>query len=90
MAGNGGKRPGAGRPKGSQNKSTAELRDLVLPHTPGAVTELVRLAKEADNETTRVAAIKEILDRGYGKAPQSHEHTGEGGGPIQVRWLPAS
>jgi len=29
------------------------------------------LATEAENEGTRVAAIKELLDRGYGKAQQS-------------------
>lgn len=38
---------------------------------------------EAESEASRVAAIKEILDRGYGKAPQPM--TGEDGeGPMQL------
>ena len=39
-------------------------------HGMAAVNELVRLAEHAESETSRVAAIKEILDRGYGKATQ--------------------
>jgi hypothetical protein len=34
------------------------------------IAELVRLAKEAKSETARIAAIKELLDRAYGKATQ--------------------
>ena len=83
-------KPGPGRPKGAKNKATAEIKELAQAAAPEAMAELTRLAKEADNETTRVSAIKEILDRGYGKAPQSHEVTGKDGSPIQVRWLPAS
>jgi hypothetical protein len=30
-------------------------------------------------------AVKEMLDRAYGKAKQSIEHTGEGGDPIQSK-----
>ena len=33
---NGGKRPGAGRPKGSPNKITAQLKDMILQALDGA------------------------------------------------------
>jgi ABC-type xylose transport system substrate-binding protein len=36
----------------------------------------------SDNEGTRVAAIKELIDRGYGKATQPI--TGEDGGPLAL------
>lgn len=66
----GGARPGAGRPKGTPNKATIEVRDLARQYAPGAVAELARLAKEAESEQARVSAIKEILDRAYGKSTQ--------------------
>ncbi|MGE3710031.1 MAG: hypothetical protein AB7G35_10185 [Hyphomicrobiaceae bacterium] len=37
--------------------------------------------------TGDVAALKEIGDRLDGKPSQQLEHTGEGGGPLKVRWL---
>ena len=44
---------------------------------------------KAQSEQAQIAACKEILDRGYGKAAQPL--TGEGGeGPIQIRDLLAS
>jgi hypothetical protein len=85
----GGKREGAGRKKGIPNKSTAEIKELAQQYAPEAIAELARLMKEAESEAARVTAIKEILDRAYGKSPQAL--TGEGGGPIQhqvgVSWM---
>lgn len=68
MAGKGGARPGAGRKKGVPNKATADVKALARDHAPAAVTELARLMLGAESEAARVAAIKEILDRAYGKA----------------------
>ena len=67
----GGKRPGAGRKRGSLNKVTAEVRELAMQHAPAAMAELARLVKSAKSENTRVAAIREILDRAYGKPKQA-------------------
>lgn len=66
----GGARVGAGRPKGTPNKATIEIRDLAKSYAPECVKELARLAKEAESEQARVGAIKEILDRAYGKSTQ--------------------
>lgn len=59
-----------GRPKGVVNKATADVRLLARDYCKAAMDELGRLATKANSEQARVAAIKELLDRGYGKSPQ--------------------
>ncbi len=87
-----GARKTGGRKPGTPNKSTLEIKSLAQLHAADALEELVRLATQAENEATRVSAIKEILDRAYGKSPQAL--TGENGGPIQhhvgVSWMTES
>lgn len=73
---------GQGRPRGSLNKATKELKLLAQEHCPAAMGELARLATGAESETARVAAIKELFDRGYGKAVQAI--SGPNDGPIEV------
>lgn len=67
----GGYRPNAGRKKGVPNKVTAEIRAMAQEHGPKAIQELVKIMQKARNETTRIAACKELLDRAYGKYPQA-------------------
>ena len=67
----GGIRPGAGRPSGSKNKVTPEIRAMALKHCPAALETIVHLAANAETEATRLAAAKELLDRAYGKSRQS-------------------
>jgi hypothetical protein len=76
----GGARPGAGRPKGAVTKATADIRALASQYGPAALKELARLAEHAESEAARVSAIKELLDRGYGRSPQPI--TGHEGGAI--------
>lgn len=59
-----------GRKPGSLNKTTADVKALAQAHTAAAIGELVRLALHSENDSARVAAIKELLDRGHGKARQ--------------------
>ena len=59
-----------GRKKGVLNKSTQDIKALASEYGPEAVAELARLVTGAANEHTRVAACKELLDRGYGRASQ--------------------
>lgn len=73
----GGKREGAGRKKGIPNKSTAEIKELAQQYAPEAIAELARLMKEAESDAARVSAIKEILDRAYGKSPQALQVGGD-------------
>jgi hypothetical protein len=63
----------AGRKKGVPNKATADIKALAVKHAPAAIKELVRLMTKAESEATRVAAAKELLDRGLGKAAQPIE-----------------
>jgi hypothetical protein len=60
-----------GRQKGTPNKATADIKALAQQHAPEVVAELARLALSAQSEQARVAAIKELLDRGFGKATQA-------------------
>lgn len=91
MAQRGGKRPGAGRPKGAKDKATREqggtLAELARSHTVDALRALVSIAKSGESEAARVSAATAILDRGYGRPTQAHEHTGKNGGPIEYRDL---
>ena len=59
-----------GRVKGTPNHATAGIKALARQYTPEAFKELARLAVEAESEPARVSAIKEILDRAYGKPTQ--------------------
>lgn len=65
-----------GRRKGTPNKATADIKALAQVHAENAMVELARLATEAESEAARVAAIKELFDRGFGKAKQSMEVDG--------------
>ncbi len=66
-----------GRQKGTPNKATADIKALAMQHAEDAMKELARLATGAESEAARVAAIKELFDRGFGKAKQSLEVDGE-------------
>jgi hypothetical protein len=56
-----------GRPK------SKELRDLCRTYTEEAVKELGKIALNAKSPTVRVMAIRELLDRGYGRPQQGLE-----------------
>jgi hypothetical protein len=55
---------------GGRPRIVGELRDLARAHAPAAIQELARLALKAKSETARIAAIRELLDRGFGKPTQ--------------------
>jgi len=71
-----------GRKAGTPNKATAEIRDLARADGPAVFKELVRLAFKSKSEQTRVAAIKEILDRAYGRPTQPIDGDGQGGAVV--------
>lgn len=77
----GGKRPGAGRPKGARSRATREqkatLQELARAHTETALKVLVQVAKESESDSARVAAANALLDRGYGRPSQALEHSGK-------------
>jgi hypothetical protein len=73
MAKRGGRRPGAGRPKGS--KSTPQkllLAERAREYTETALNVLVQIAKdEKESAGARVSAATALLDRGYGRPWQA-------------------
>src|ERR1051325_6261857 len=66
----GGKRSGAGRPQGSINKATRELREIAQVYSGEALETLAHLMRSAVSEATRLSAANALLDRAYGKPTQ--------------------
>lgn len=71
-----------GRVAGTPNKATAEIKALAQVHGLEAITMLVKIMKESKSELSRISAIREILDRGFGKATQAVELGGPDGNPV--------
>ena len=86
MSGHGGRRAGAGRKKGVPNKTTAELREVAAEYGPAAIAKLAAMAgldgaPGAESEPAQLGALRELLDRGFGRAPQAI--TGQDGAPVR-------
>jgi hypothetical protein len=62
---------GKGRPKGSLNKATADIKAAAQVYTEDALATLAQIMKAGESEAARVAAANSILDRGFGKPRQS-------------------
>jgi hypothetical protein len=80
---------GQGRPKGSPNKATADVKALASVYTKAAITALARLAGLVDegegiaeSEQAQVSALKELLDRAHGKPAQTV--LGDSDNPISI------
>lgn len=74
-----------GRVKGTPNKLTADVKEIARGYGPEIIGLLIKMAR--DDETphaAKVAAMKEIMDRGYGKSTQPISGA-EDAPPIQVR-----
>lgn len=69
----GGRRAGAGRPRGALNKLTKPVRELAADEGPTSILRLVHLRDHADSEQVQFAAAKELLDRAYGRPRQEFD-----------------
>jgi hypothetical protein len=82
----GGRREGAGRPRGSKDKKARsapviiastqekrELRQVAREHTGAALETLVKVCTTSASDAARVSAANALLDRGYGKPVQQIE-----------------
>lgn len=83
----GGYRPGAGRKPGVPNKASGAIKELAQVYGPAAIARLAQLSgltsdPPAESEQTQLGAMRELLDRGYGKAAQAI--TGADGGAIRA------
>ena len=59
-----------GRVAGTPNHCTTEIKELARVHGPTVIARLIELVHDKSGATA-VAASRELLDRGYGKPPQS-------------------
>ena len=71
MANRGGILIGSGRPAGSKNRATADIKEglsgLAKNHTVEALGVIVELMHNSMSDNVRLAAACSLLDRGYGK-----------------------
>jgi len=59
-----------GRPKGSPNKVSRDVREAAQQYTAAALKTLADICARGESEQARVAAANALLDRGHGKATQ--------------------
>lgn len=76
-----------GRKKGTPNKATADIKALAQQYGPEAIHKLVNILQTSDSDQACIAAVKELLDRGYGKAMQGVELTGKDGQPVEFKQI---
>lgn len=68
-------------------KTPIEIKSLARAHTDAAIKTLVGIMNQPNaSEAARVAAVKELLDRGWGKATQLHGGDPDAG-PVVLTWL---
>lgn len=71
----GGIREGAGRPPGSPNRATVDMKarmyQLAREYTLTAFETLLDVAENGKSDSARITAATAILDRGYGKPRQA-------------------
>lgn len=80
IKGRGGKRPGAGRKKGSRNKVTADIKRIAQDYGEESILAMVEIMRDKGApHASRVAAAREVLDRGYGKSVQTNDLTSSDG-----------
>jgi hypothetical protein len=73
-----------GRSKGTPNKLARPIKELAASYGPEAVETLIQIMRASENEGTKLAACRELLDRGYGKARQITQLEGAEGKALQI------
>ena len=67
-------------------RAVTEIRSLARSHTRTAIKVLVGVMNSKDaTHSARLAAANSILDRGWGRPPQSLETASKGGGELVER-----
>ena len=73
-----------GRQKGTPNKATADVKAAAQRYTDEALKALASIMRNSDSDAAKVAAIREILDRGHGKPKQALIGGDEGDAPLKL------
>jgi len=78
------KRKSAGRPKGSLNKTTRHIKYAAARYGDECIECLVRIIQRSNSDRNKIAAARELLDRGFGKATQAVTHASDPDQPLQL------
>jgi len=69
-----------GRPRGALNKTTRDVREAALPYAVKGISQLASIAANPKIDASdRITAIKELLDRAFGKVKIAHTVSGSVG-----------
>jgi len=69
-------------------KTILDIRSMARAWTPTVIRTLGAIVSKSESDAARVAAGAILLDRGWGKAPQSHTGpNGEGGIQVIIRHI---
>ena len=69
-------------------RAAVNLQSLARVHTETCIRQLAAIAAQSESDSARVTACGMLLDRGWGKAPQSHTgENGEGGIRVVIRHI---
>ncbi len=73
-----------GRQKGTKNKNAPPVKKYAGKYTRESIEAIHVLGMTAVAEQVRMAAWKELLDRGCGRPAQAVEHAGPAGGALRL------
>ncbi len=76
-----------GRPRGSLNKATRDVRIAAQKYTQRALTVITRLAEQSNDPRVQLQAAVELLDRAHGKPAQTQLVGGAGGDPVRLQQM---
>ena len=80
----GGKREGAGRPKGSKNKRLRDVLEAVKATGETPLDYMLRIMRDPTQSERLRADMAKAAASYVHPAFKAIEHTGEGGGPVKV------
>jgi len=73
-----------GRPRGSLNKATRDVRIAAQKYTKRALTVITKLAEQSNDPRVQLQAAVELLDRAHGKPAQTTLVGGDADNPLLV------
>ncbi len=76
-----------GRPRGSLNRATKDIRIAAQKYTKRALIVIAKLAEQAEDPNVRLKAACELLDRAHGKPSQTTLIGGDGGDPVKMQQM---
>lgn len=75
-----------GRKAGTPNAATDDIKILTRKYANECVETLINIVRKSRFEGNKIAAINQILDRGFGKPTQSMGIDPEAPGKITISW----